>query len=133
MSDDKHLDQKYKTLDYCNEQFDKSIVFIASGAFGISFAFIDKIVPLKTALIKEYLINSWYIYSIVVFVSLAAHFVGAMANRWAISAEENDSYNLKVKIWNWSIRSMNIAMIAGLLYGSVLLIQFIKYNLLFNQ
>jgi hypothetical protein len=39
---DPYEQELYKTLNYSNEQFDKHILFIASGALGISFAFIEK-------------------------------------------------------------------------------------------
>ncbi|HEX2921871.1 MAG TPA: hypothetical protein VHO50_11975 [Bacteroidales bacterium] len=45
MSDDNYIREQYQALKYSNEQFDKNVLFIASGALGISFAFIEKVIP----------------------------------------------------------------------------------------
>ena len=80
MNDDittKHQQDSYK---YSVEQFDKSILFIASGALGGSFAFIKDVIPdLSKAFGKWLLISSWYIFGIVIFISLVNHFISALA------------------------------------------------------
>ena len=55
MSDTTYTDKLYQALNYSVEQFDKSVLFIASGALGITFAFVEKIVPdLKKFQISTY-------------------------------------------------------------------------------
>jgi hypothetical protein len=41
------------------KQFDKTAFAVAAGSFGVSFAFIDKIVPLSTAVYKPVLAAAW--------------------------------------------------------------------------
>jgi hypothetical protein len=132
VSDNDYTEQQYQALKYGNEQFDKNVLFIASGALGISFAFIEKIIPdLKQAVSKELLIYSWYCFAGVIFISLLAHFISILANRWAIANNEETCkhYQRRVRTWNYSIRSINILMIVSLLYGMVQLIRFINLNI----
>lgn len=132
MSDDNHIKAKYQALSYGNEQFDKNVLFIASGALGISFGFIEKVVPnLANANCTNFLINSWYCFAGVIFLSLVAHFISVLANRWAIINDdaEADRYNKTSRQWNYTIRLFNILMIAGLLLGILLLIIFVNKNL----
>lgn len=132
MSDTPYLDKLYQALHYSNEQFDKNVLFIASGALGISFAFVEKIVPnLKNACGKCLLISSWYFFAGVIFISLVAHFFSILALRWAIKNNENKSPEKSIieDRWNLTVRIINGFMIAGLLAGMILLILFIHFNL----
>ena len=107
------------------------MLFIASGALGISFAFIEKVIPdLENAVNSNFLINSWYCFAGVIFISLVAHFISIMANRWAIAHDEQTKdYDKICKIWNLTLRTINILMIIGLLAGIILLIYFVKLNI----
>ena len=126
---DKYTDEQYQALKYSNEQFDKNVLYIASGALGISFAFIEKIVNLKVAHCKELLISSWYLFAGVIFISLIAHFVSIMVNRWAIANANHKNYNRNTCVFNWCVRILNIFMIIGLFIGIILLIKFIYLNI----
>lgn len=132
MADEAHIDAKFRTLEYSIAQFDKNVLFIASGALGISFAFIEKIVPnLIHAENKHFLINSWYCFAGVIFISLVAHFISILAIRWAIIHDDLEKIKYK-KItgwWNWCVRTLNILMILGLFLGVILLVLFVKQNI----
>jgi hypothetical protein len=136
--DEEYTKEQYTALKYSNEQFDKSIQLIASGALGISFAFIEKIVKLEYAICKSLLINAWVIFAIVIFISLITHFVSILANRWAIENlyEVDADINTKLdyfkkarRYWNYPIRALNVMMIIGLFIGMLFLITFIKQNI----
>ncbi|MFZ5942063.1 MAG: hypothetical protein ACOYXB_15965 [Bacteroidota bacterium] len=132
MADEDNIKAKFQALSYGNEQFDKNVLFIASGALGISFGFIEKVVPkLDIAQNKCLLIDSWYCFAGVIFLSLLAHFISVLANRWAIVNDkmEDSKYNQISRKWNYVIRAANILMIAGLFVGIILLIAFVKQNL----
>lgn len=132
MEDESNLENKYKALSYGNEQFDKNVLFISSGALGISFGFIEKIVPnLVDANCKSYLIDSWYCFAGVIFLSLVAHFISILANRWAIINDnmEDGIYNKIFWRWNFIIRLFNVVMIIGLFIGIILLIIFVNRNI----
>jgi len=132
MADEEYIKAKYQALSYGNEQFDKNVLFIASGALGISFGFIEKVVPnLASAVNKHFLIDSWYCFAGVIFISLVAHFISILANRWAIVNDdmEDAKYNRISGRWNIGIRALNIFMILGLFFGVILLVLFVKQNI----
>jgi hypothetical protein len=132
MSEDKHIDSVSQTFKYSTEQFDKNILFIASGAFVVSFAFIKDIIPnLKEASNKEYLIYSWYIFAGIIFVSLVSHFISMLLGKWAMDNQHlgDDEYNSKLTGWNWLIRILNGLMILAILAGALSLIYFINHNI----
>lgn len=132
MADEEYIKAKYQALSYGNEQFDKNVLFIASGALGISFAFIEKVVPnLACAENKNFLIDSWYCFAGVIFISLVAHFISILANRWAIVNDKmaETRYNKISGQWNWCIRALNVFMILGLFFGVILLVLFVKQNI----
>lgn len=130
MSDDIHLKEKYQALKYAYEQFDKNILMIASGALGISFSFIEKLVDLKTAACKGLLISSWIVFGVVIFLSLLVHFVSIRAIAWAIEheADSEDFQKGQAKRNSW-IRAGNVSMMVLLFVGMVLLISFVNTNL----
>jgi hypothetical protein len=92
----------------------------------------EKLVPdLSATAHKCYLIDSWYCFAGVIFLSLVAHFISVMANRWAIVNDdgEPDKYNKISRLWNYTIRGFNILMIIGLFAGILLLIAFVNQNI----
>ena len=130
MNDKEYTEQQYQALKYSYEQFDKNVLFIASGALGISFAFIEKVIPnLPQALKTNLLINSWYCFAGVIFISLVAHFIWTQAIRWSIEKKDSKNYYKTRRSLNWLIRSINGLQIAGLLLGIILLINFVKLNI----
>lgn len=128
---DKRYEQElYKALSYSNEQFDKNILFIASGALAISFAFVEKLVPhLETAKDKNCLINAWYCFGCVIFISLVCHFISILSIRWSITNHQKKDFEKGMGSWNKATRILNFTLILGLLIGIILLINFIKQNI----
>lgn len=132
-NEDKYLDDVSK---YSNEQFDKNTLLIASGALGVSFAFIKDIIPnFETATHKATLLASWYIFAAVIFISLISHFIVTRACDWAFKNKnlETNLYNCKIKVWNIPIRILNITSIISILIGSILLIYFIHQNIINHE
>lgn len=130
MEEKKYIEELYSALDYSSQQFDKNVLFIASGSLGISFAFIEKIVPnLETALSKSLLFCSWYCFAIVIFISLINHFISIGALRWRIK-NLNEDKESQEQNWNIAINIINVMMMIGLLVGVILLISFIEKNLI---
>lgn len=128
---DKCYEQElYKTLSYSNEQFDKNVLFIASGALAISFAFIEKLVPnLGIAKNKDCLIDAWFYFGAVIFISLICHFISILSIRWSINNHNKKDFGKGMRLWNIVTRILNFTMIIGLLIGIILLINFIKQNI----
>lgn len=131
MADEEYNKARYQALAYGIEQFDKNVLFISSGALGISFGFIENVVPLATAKNKCLLLDSWYCFAGVIFISLIAHFISMLAIRWSITKDgiKEDIHEKISNRWNYFVRSLNILMIVGLLAGIILLITFVKQNI----
>jgi len=124
--------QHSDTLTYSISQFDKNILFIASGALAISFAFIKDIIPkLDSATHKPLLFTAWYLFALVIFLSLLGHFLSMQAHSWAINNPhlKDDVFNEKLKCKNLPIRILNISMIIANFIGALALIIFIHQNL----
>ncbi len=120
------------TLKYSIEQFDKNILFIASGALGGSFAFIKDIIPdLKKARDNHYLIESWYAFALVIFISLSTHYISYKGSQWAFKNQHLDdkTFNKKLKYFNWPLVFLNWMTIILTLLGAIFLIIFIQHNM----
>lgn len=63
----------YNLYAYSTHEYDKNILYIASGAFGISFAFIEKIVPLQTAIYNWILFCGWLLLTVTIMLCLFSH------------------------------------------------------------
>lgn len=119
----------YKTLAYSIAEFDKMVVFIASGALGISFAFIEKVVELDKAVAVSWLTWAWYCFTGTILTGLLCHFVSIMALRWSIQNHTSSTFRQDARRWNWPIRGMNLLMIVLLIWGLWDLIRFVEQNL----
>jgi hypothetical protein len=62
-------------------RFDKALFTIAAGSFGLSFAFIDRIVPLGSAACMAVLIASWACFAGCLIVMVLGHLLSAEAYR----------------------------------------------------
>ena len=113
--EDKKL--QHELLKYSIQQFDKNVIYIASGAFIISFAFLKELISdISCAEHKNWLITSWVIFAIVIFISLLAHWISSLAQAWDIKTEnlDYDAYIKKARGWNWSLRILNLSTISSL-------------------
>lgn len=127
---EQYTQELYKTLSYSNEQFDKNVLFIASGALGISFAFIENIIPdLTKAMNTGFLIWAWYLYASVIFISMLSHFISSLSLKWSIKHYGKDKFDDGMNNWNNATRGLNFLMMFGLLIGTILLINFIRLNI----
>lgn len=136
MSEENDNDQEYLKTLYAafatsSQQFEKLSLYIASGAFSLSFTFIQEIIDLTKAREKWMLSYSWGVFLMVIFFALAGHFISTFSYSLAIkhAGMEPSAYNKKIKKWNLPIHVFNILIILGLLAGSALLILFIHKNL----
>lgn len=58
-------------------EFYKYIALFAAGSFGVSFAFIDKIVPFREALHKPVIVAGWACFAVALILNAAIHLVSA--------------------------------------------------------
>jgi hypothetical protein len=70
-----------QTSSEMDARFDKALFTIAAGSFGLSFAFIDKIVTLSSAEYLPVLIASWACFSVCLIVMVLGHLLSAETYR----------------------------------------------------
>ncbi|MDR0403493.1 MAG: hypothetical protein LBH35_07910 [Treponema sp.] len=84
-------------IDQCNQRqrdqdakSDKWILTLAAGSFGLSFAFIDKIVPLSSSSYRELLIAAWACFAAVLILELAGFAVSSFIHSSMANAERKN-------------------------------------------
>jgi hypothetical protein len=60
-----------------DKQFCKYITVFAAGSFGVSFAFINNIVPFQQASYKHILIAAWAAFAVTLLINVAIHLVSS--------------------------------------------------------
>lgn len=74
------LEQKSKS----DDDFEKYITFIASGALGLTITFIDKISPLKESIVIWVIALGWVLLAFTLFINLLSHFLSSKYNEQTI-------------------------------------------------
>lgn len=122
IEDDKpYYEQLSKAYFESSVQFDKQILFIASGALGISFTFINDIVDLNCANWKALLFISWILFLLVILFSLLSHYFSKQAINFKMknidkeNDKESDKQNSRVVVLNKLMIAFNILGLLGLL------------------
>jgi len=119
-------------------KIEKWIMTIASGSFGISFAFIGQIIELKTASHIEYLVASWICFLITIFAGIINFIISSFTHTLLAEKEIKDltlrydgiepKYKKK-KVFLSLGAIIQYFLIILLISGSVLLLLFIIKNL----
>lgn len=123
-----YLEQLNKAYIESSSQFDKQILFIASGALGISLAFIKDIVKLDIATNKNLLLLSWIFFGAVILICILSHYTSLKAINFKIENlyQKKDKTS---KIFDFFTKLFNIFMIVFLASGLILLFVFIGINI----
>lgn len=126
--DKEYLDLLNKAYFESSSQFDKQLLFVASGALGISLAFIKDIVKLSNASNKELLILSWFSFGLVILINVISHYTSlkAINNRLKNFHKPNDKTSARYDSFT---KYFNAFMIAFLALGLLLLNIFIAINI----
>ncbi|KFF03685.1 MULTISPECIES: hypothetical protein [Flavobacterium] len=82
--DKEYLDLLNKVYFESSTQFDKQLLFVASGALGLSLAFIKDIVVLSKATNKELLLLSWISFGLVILINVISHYTSLKAINYKI-------------------------------------------------
>jgi hypothetical protein len=88
-------------IDECNQRqweqdakSDKWILTLASGSFGLSFAFIDKIVPLASSSYRGLLLAAWGCFAAVLVIELCGFMISSFIHS-SMADEERRNLSLK--------------------------------------
>lgn len=131
-SKDSYKEQLYKAYDYATTEFDKSLTFISSGILAVSFAFIEKIVPLAKAINKDTLVDGWYLLGYAIVLSCVAHLINIFLLRLTITyyKPQDDVCQKRIRTFgDLFIQLLNIITLILILIGSLKIISFVKTNI----
>jgi ABC-type siderophore export system fused ATPase/permease subunit len=126
--DQEHYNQLFELYKESGMQFDKQILYISSGALGLSLTFITDIVEMKIATNKCLLSTSWIILVIIIFLSLTSHYISMKAMNHRME-NLKDTKDTKSSFYNKIVSILNITMLLGLPVGIAILLCFITFNL----
>jgi hypothetical protein len=93
-ANERYTDKLIATQQKTDDFSDKWIITLAAGSFGLSFAFIETLVPLQTAMYKPLLIAAWACFAVVLIMELVGFAVSSL--RFTLMVEEADK-NLPLK------------------------------------
>lgn len=126
--DKEYWQQLNKAYIESSSQFDKQVLFLASGALGLSFAFIKDIVKLAEATNKWLLISSWSLFGAVILLSIISHYTSLKAINKRIH-NLNARQDKGSKKLNSFTKGFNILMIVFLAFGLISLTVFVAINI----
>lgn len=123
-----YLDLLNRSYLESSSQFDKQLLFVASGALGLSLAFIKDIVVLSKATNKELLILSWISFGLVILINVISHYTSLKAINYKIENVNKKNDKLS-KRFNSVTKYFNVIMIVFLAIGLISLNVFIGINI----
>ncbi|WP_157208909.1 hypothetical protein [Mariniflexile maritimum] len=126
--DKEYLELLNKAYFESASQFDKQLLFVASGALGISLAFIKDIIQLNIASNKALLLLSWISFGVVILINVISHYTSLKAINYKIENIDHNS-DKHSKKYNLVTKWFNVLMIVFLTSGLILLNLFICINI----
>jgi|SRR5690554_675202 len=118
----------YETYKESSKQFDRNVLYIASGALVLSLNFITEIIDFDNVICKYLLLISWSLFVFVIVISLLSHYVSmkAINQKMKTIEDDNDSTSL---LLNRLVSILNLIMLIFLPLAIFLLIIFTFLNL----
>ncbi len=110
------------------EQYDKTVITLSTGALGLSFAFIKDVVDIKSANSINFLTESWICFTLSVLSVLLSFLASKYALDQAIIAEDNNE-EIKINRADLITTILNWLSSAFFIIGLVFIIVFVKLNL----
>lgn len=126
--DEKYWQSLYEMYKESSKQFDRNVLYIASGALVLSLTFIKEIVDFKTVQCKPLLVISWSLFVVVIIISLISHYFSMRAINQKMKTIEDDN-DPTTSLLNSIVEGMNIIMIILLPLALLFLMIFTYLNL----
>lgn len=116
-----------------DDDFEKYITFISSGALGLTLVFIEKIVPLKNAIVIWLLALGWFTLAFTLILNLYSHYLSSKYSAQSIDDIYNeikyDKLENNINKRNKRIEHLNRLSIVMLLIGILCILTFSTINI----
>jgi len=116
-----------------DDDFEKYITFISSGALGLTLVFIEKIVPLKNAIVIWLLALGWFTLAFTLILNLYSHYLSSKYSAQSIDDIYNeikyDKLEKNINKRNKRIEHLNRLSIVLLLIGILCILTFSTINI----
>lgn len=124
-----------------DDQFEKAITFITSGALGLTLTFHDKIVPFSGAICVYFIAAGWTLLVATLFINLYSHYQSSKSTDATIDDVDDvicykmtyDGFRDKVNSRNSIINNLNKASIYLLGAGLISIIIYVSINLHYGK
>ncbi len=112
------------------QQFDKAILYMAGGALGVSFAFVDKFIKSCQVIDASLLIYSWTLWGFSLLFALAGFYLAPFAFRKATRQyDKNKIPGEHVGGWyDYAVVICNLLCAALFIIGVFTMIRFVSLN-----
>lgn len=122
------LEQKKRS----DDDFEKYITFISSGALGLTITFINKISPLQDSVAIWLIASGWILLTFTLLINLLSHFLSSRYNEKTVqNIDDEIEYDLLVEGINKRnkiISSLNLISIILLMVGIISILTYIIIN-----
>lgn len=106
-----------------DDDFEKYITFIASGALGLTITFIDKISPLNESIAIWVIATGWVLLALTLFINLLSHFLSSKYNEQTVQDIDDEiEYDVlinRIDSRNKTISRLNLSSIILLGLGII--------------
>jgi hypothetical protein len=113
------------------EDYDKTVLSLAGGALGVSFAFIDKFIPDDRVVWPAMLVTAWAFWALSVGFVLVSYFLSRAALRKAI--RQTDSGEIRSVspggAWSRAVLACNASAGGAFLLGVIVIAVFVYRNM----
>lgn len=111
--------------------YDKTVLALSTGAFGITFAFVDNFIDLQTIVRPEFLTCAWAAWSLSAAAVLLSYYFSVLALRRAIKQVDDQTLFTERLGGYYNVLTAFLNASGGLLFvaGLGLVIAFVQFNL----
>jgi hypothetical protein len=120
-----------------DERSHKSILTLAAGSFGVSFAFISQIVKIETAVNMPVLVLAWALFALAIVLSILELKIGSVIQDFLLDIAEKNiqrGYEGKTYIMSkrwlvmWPTRILGWVSVISFILGVICLLYFVLMN-----
>ncbi|MEP7171475.1 MAG: hypothetical protein ABI855_19045 [Bacteroidota bacterium] len=128
---EKYLDQLYKSHESSTTTLDKNMLYVASGALGLSLTYIKQIIDITNIKLFWLLCGSWILLTMAILFSLLMHKSSLKYIDFLIKNvyQNIDEKELEEKVKRNKAEFMNTVALLSLISGIALLLLFVLINI----